>query len=242
MSAPEISAELARKEWSGRLKEWHEGAKEPGLTAILLIETLLIFLVIPLTAMGAVPQITLEANFALLVIAILVVTWRSHAATVAVLIAVALSAIGSYLWHEDPRPLTEMFSAGGRCLALIALSAVIARVVFGRGRVTFHRVQGAILLYLNFALMFFIFYRLLWITVPNSFANLPAAGNEFGSGAALLYFSFTTLTTLGYGDIVPVHPLARSLSSLEAVIGQLYPATLLARLVSIELQQRMNRA
>jgi len=238
VSTPEISAELERKEWSGRLKEWHEGAKEPGLTAILLIETLLIFLVIPLTAMGAVPQITLEANFAILVIAILVVTWHSHAVTVVVLIAVALSAVGSYLWHEDPKPLTEMFSAGGRLLALLALSLVIARVVFGRGRVTFHRVQGAILLYLNFALMFFIFYRLLWIMVPNSFANLPERGNEFGSGAALLYFSFTTLTTLGYGDIVPVHPLARSLSNLEAVIGQLYPATLLARLVSLELQHR----
>jgi hypothetical protein len=47
-----------------------------------------------------------------------------------------------------------------------------------------------------------------------------------------------TLTTVGYGDIVPVHPLARSLSNLEAVIGQLYPATLLARLVTLELEDR----
>jgi len=238
MSTPEISAELERKEWSGRLKEWHDGAKEPGLTALLFIESLLIFLIIPLTAMGAIPQISLEATFAILVLAILVVTWHSYAATVAVLIAVILSAVGSYLWHHDPRPLTECLSAGGRFLALIALSLVIARVVFGRGRVSFHRVQGAILLYLNFALMFFIFYRLLSIMVPNSFANLPDTGHEYGSGAALLYFSFTTLTTLGYGDILAVHPLARSLSNLEAVIGQLYPATLLARLVSLEIAHR----
>jgi hypothetical protein len=238
MSAPEISAELEKKEWSGRLKEWHAGTKEPGLTALLVIESLLIFLIIPLTATGAVPQITLEAAFAILVIAILVVTWHSHAATVAVLTAVILSAVGSHLWHQDPKPMTEWLSALGRLLALVAMSLVIARVVFGRGRVTVHRVQGAILLYLNFALMFFIFYRLLSITVPHSFANLPESGNEFGSGAALLYFSFTTLTTLGYGDILAVHPLARSLSNLEAVIGQLYPATLLARLVSLELAHR----
>jgi Ion channel len=238
MSAPEISAELGKKEWSGRLKEWHAGTKEPGLTALLVIESLLIFLIIPLTATGAVPQITLEAAFAILVIAILVVTWHSHAATVAVLTAVILSAVGSHLWHQDPKPMTEWLSALGRLLALVAMSLVIARVVFGRGRVTVHRVQGAILLYLNFALMFFIFYRLLSITVPHSFANLPESGNEFGSGAALLYFSFTTLTTLGYGDILAVHPLARSLSNLEAVIGQLYPATLLARLVSLELAHR----
>jgi hypothetical protein len=188
--------------------------------------------------MGVVPQVTLEATFALLVLAILVVTWHSHAATVAVLIAVILSAVGSFLFHHDPKPSTEWLSAGGRFLALVALSFVIARVVFAGGRVTFHRVQGAILLYLNFALMFFIFYRLLSVIVPHSFANLPESGNEFGSGAALLYYSFTTLTTLGYGDIVALHPLARSLSNLEAVIGQLYPATLLARLVSLELQHR----
>jgi hypothetical protein len=43
-------------------------------------------------------------------------------------------------------------------------------------------------------------------------------------------FSFVTLTSTGYGDIVPMHPIARSLANLEAIIGQLYPATLLARL------------
>jgi ion channel len=238
MSTSEVSAELEKKEWSGRFKEWHESAKEPGLTALLIIESLLIFLIVPLTAMGVVSLVVLEATFAILVLAILVVTWHSHAATFAVLIAVVLSAAGSYLWHHDPKPLTEWLSSVGRLVALVAFSVVIARVVFGGGRVTFHRVQGAILLYLNFALMFFIFYRLLSITVPHSFANLPDATNEFGSGAGLLYYSFTTLTTLGYGDILAVHPLARSLSNLEAVIGQLYPATLLARLVSLELQHR----
>ncbi|HTC04866.1 MAG TPA: potassium channel family protein, partial [Xanthobacteraceae bacterium] len=59
-----------------------------------------------------------------------------------------------------------------------------------------------------------------------------------GSGAALLYFSFSTLTTVGYGDITPVYPLARNLANLEAVIGQLFPATLLARLISLEIEHR----
>jgi hypothetical protein len=54
----------------------------------------------------------------------------------------------------------------------------------------------------------------------------------------LLYFSFTCLTTVGFGDITPLHPMARDLANLEAVIGQLYPATLLARLVSLELEHR----
>ena len=54
----------------------------------------------------------------------------------------------------------------------------------------------------------------------------------------LIYFSFVTLTTTGYGDVFPLHPIARSLCNLEAVIGQLYPATLLARLVTLEMTHR----
>jgi len=49
-----------------------------------------------------------------------------------------------------------------------------------------------------------------------------------------MYFSLTTLTTMGYGDITPVNGIARSLSNLEALNGQLYPAILIARLVSLE--------
>jgi voltage-gated potassium channel Kch len=104
--------------------------------------------------------------------------------------------------------------------------------------VTWHRVQGAIVLYMNFALFFFTLYRFLDTLVPDAFHGLPQSGAEHGSGAALLYFSFSTLTTVGYGDITPVYPLARNLANLEAVIGQLFPATLLARLVSLEIEHR----
>jgi hypothetical protein len=54
----------------------------------------------------------------------------------------------------------------------------------------------------------------------------------------LIYFSFVTLTSTGYGDVFPVHPVARSLCNPETIIGQLYPATLLARLVSWEIEGR----
>ena len=52
------------------------------------------------------------------------------------------------------------------------------------------------------------------------------------------YFSFTTLTTLGYGDIIPLSPLVKMLTNLEAIIGQLYPSILIAILVSDYLAQR----
>jgi Ion channel len=220
------------------LKYWHQKTRDPGLTAVLILEATLIFLVVPLSGMGVLPSLVLPVMFVLLVIAILAVTWHSHIATIAVLIAVVLSPVGTLIWREDPTLFTEWLSAGGRLLAIAAMSLTIARVVFGSGQVTFHRVQGAVVLYLNFALIFFTIYRLLSELIPNAFSGLPPAGQEYGSGAALLYFSFSTLTTLGYGDITPVHPLVRSIANFEAVIGQLYPATLLARLVSLELEHR----
>ena len=59
--------------------------------------------------------------------------------------------------------------------------------------------------------------------------------SEGSARASLFYFSMTTLTTLGYGDILPVKPVARSLATLEGLIGQLYPAVLIGRLVSLQI-------
>jgi Ion channel len=236
MSAAKPGSDLSLETWRSRVREWHQVGREPGLTALLIIEALLIFIIIPLTGMGVLPEFVLPTMFILLVISILVVTWQSHWAAFAVTAAVILSPIGTFLWREDPTPLTQWLSAGGRLLAITAVSVVIARAVFASGRVSIHRVQGAVVLYLNFALLFFTVYRLMEVLLPGSFGNLPHAGSEYGSGAALLYFSFTTLTSLGYGDIVPIHPLARSFANLEGVIGQLYPATLLARLVSLQIE------
>jgi Ion channel len=226
------------KVFRGYLRKWRERTREPGLTTLLIIEAALIFLAIPLAGMGAIPEWVVPATMVLWVLGVLVVTLRSHWAAIVVLIAVALSPFGIFVHAKDPTLLTLWLSAIGQLLAISVLSIVIAQAVFGTGRVTFHRVQGAVLLYLNFALFFQVIYRLLNALLPNAFGGLPPTGSEHGSGAALIYFSFSTLTTLGFGDITPIHPLVRSIANLEAVIGQLYPVTLVARLVSIELEHR----
>jgi len=226
------------KRFRTRFKKFQEQSRDPGLTAVLIIEGSLIFLVIPLSGMSVIPVMIVPAMFALLVIAILVVTSRSHVASGVVAIAVLLSPFGAFVHAEHPAVWTEWLSAGGRLLAIAALSVVIAQAVFGGGRVTLHRVQGAVVLYLNFGLFFFTLYRLVDVLALNAYHGLPPSGSDNGSGATLLYFSFATLTTLGYGDIYPLHPMARALANFEAVIGQLYPATLLARLVSLELEHR----
>ena len=226
-----------KKSWIHFLK-LQERSREPGLSVLMFIEGTLIFVVIPLASVGMMPGFFLAAMFILFVLATLVVTSRSRWAAGVVAIAVLLSPVGAFVHAEHPTVITEALSLGARLLALSALSVVIARAVFGPGRVTWHRVQGAIVLYMNFALFFFTLYRFLNTLVPDAFHGLPQSGAEHGSGAALLYFSFSTLTTVGYGDITPVYPLARNLANLEAVIGQLFPATLLARLVSLQIEHR----
>jgi hypothetical protein len=73
-------------------------------------------------------------------------------------------------------------------------------------------------------------YSALDLLVPNSFTVQMNVGGQ--SSLTPFYFSFVTLTTLGYGDISPVKPFARILCIIEAIIGQLYLVVLVARLVS----------
>jgi hypothetical protein len=218
--------------------KWQLRTREPGLTALLFIEGAFLFVVTPLAGMGWMPDFAVPGMFILFVLATLVVTSHSHFAAAVVAVSVIVSAIGIVAHAEYPSILTEWLSASGRLLGISTLSVVIAKAVFGPGRVTWHRVQGAIVLYMNFGLFFFVAYQLIDHVVADAFVGLPKTGSEHGSGAAMLYFSFGALTTANFGDIRPVYPIARNLTNLEAMIGQLFPATLLARLVSLEISER----
>ena len=113
---------------------------------------------------------------------------------------------------------------------------VVAHAVYAPGRITIHRLQGALVVYLSFATVFASAYALIWELSLSAFANLLAP-----SGGSMLYFSLTTLTTTGYGDIVAIDPFARNLANFESVLGQFYLAITVARLVTLELDDRRRR-
>ena len=94
------------------------------------------------------------------------------------------------------------------------------------------------MLYLSLATIFAPAHDLIWELSSNAFSNVVARGGSLEEAATMLYFSLTTLTTTGYGDIVAVDPFARSLANLEAVLGQFYLAITVARLVTLELEDR----
>jgi hypothetical protein len=120
-------------------------------------------------------------------------------------------------------------------VSLVALSAVTLALVLRPGPVTTRRIEGAISVYLLLGFTWAQAYELVALWHPGAFATAFAGRS---SNQQWTYYSFVTLTTMGYGDIMPVHPLARALAVLEALTGQLYLAILLARLVSLEIQSR----
>jgi Ion channel len=129
---------------------------------------------------------------------------------------------------------------GGSILTFSALTWVVSHAVYAPGRITFRRLQGAVVVYLNLAIICTSAFTLIWETNPAAFTNLPAPTGGPGDLATMLYFSLTTLTTTGYGDIVPLDPFARSLANLESVLGQFYLAITVARLVTLELEDRRH--
>jgi hypothetical protein len=226
-----------------RLKTWQERWRDPALTVLLVVQLIAMFVLTPLAATGVpTPRLLVDALLVAVIAVVLAIT-SSRAAIALALVSIAMTVVADFLRLARPSVLNEWVGHGGTVLGFSTLSWVVARAVFASGRVTMHRVQGAIVLYLNFALIFTSAYRLVFELAPGAFKGIPTdlganASSEQGILATMLYFSFTTLTSTGFGDIVPVHPMARSLANLEAIVGQLYPATLLARVVTLELQFR----
>lgn len=102
-------------------------------------------------------------------------------------------------------------------------------------RVTVDTVKGGICVYLLLGYMWALLYGIVYTLDPDAFSS--ALVTE-GSYLNMLYFSFITLTTLGFGDIVPLNEVASVLTILEALVGQIYPAVFMALLVSAYLAHR----
>jgi hypothetical protein len=206
------------------------------LTTLTILFSILIFVVSPLQANGIIEGRYFGLIFgAVLVPAAFMLAANWYAAG-AIIVAILLILVASEMEFRESTILDVYLDTIAWLIASVTLSVVVARAVFGPGKVTFHRILGGVLLYLTIGLTFVALFGLVSLNVPEAFKGLePLRNNYFAVAGNLIYFSFVTLTTIGYGDIVPVHPYARGLANLEAVIGQLYPATLLARLVTLEL-------
>src|SRR6267142_1252789 len=174
---------------------WLERVRDPSLTALLAGLLLLTFLVTPLVGLGVIGQLTVGVMWALLgVISVLVVSGR-RAAVAVILVATGVSLATAII--GEPTVTSAVVARGSAAVALAALGGVIGRAAFGHGRVTWHRIQGAVALYIILGLVFAHLYGLLSVRVPEAFTNVPSGLNPhavFYRGH-LLYLSFVTLTS-----------------------------------------------
>ncbi len=173
---------------------------------------------------------------AIFVSAIYAISQKKRHILIAVLLA--LPMLGS-IWTKYFVQNKALVVVGSLCGAAFFLFAIIQMLLFiySHKEVTRDLIVGAAVVYLFMALMWTFIFVVVETLHPGSF-NLPE-GQDIEATRQFVYYSFVTLTTLGYGDITPITSMARSLCILEAVIGQLYLVVQVAWLVGVHVSQSM---
>jgi Ion channel len=122
----------------------------------------------------------------------------------------------------------------------IALSLLLH--VFGHQRVTGDTIAGAICVFLLIGIISTQAYQCIYFFDHRAFKNIAAESFSPAATVDLVYYSFATLTTLGYGDITPISKSARMFAVTEAILGQIYLTVLIARLVGLYTPSRASQA
>ncbi|HMG33755.1 MAG TPA: potassium channel family protein [Blastocatellia bacterium] len=218
--------------------DWH-------LTLLLGLLLLVIFVLYPISDGGLVLAIILQSFLTLILLSGAALASRSKIGrklgrkigrTFVIVLAISTAVIGWVRTFFTDAPL-NVFGISIWVVFLATLTVLIIFRIFAQGRINMHRIQGAVAAYLLLGVIWSGLYRLVVQFDPRAF-TLPSVVDESTLMSKLVYFSFVTLTTVGYGDVTAVHTAARSLAILEALIGQLFPAVLIARLVSMEVVDR----
>jgi hypothetical protein len=211
--------------------------EERSLTALLILLLLHFFVLTPGTFLGHAFQMIAALFLSFALLAGILALQRPVVRRLGILlVAGAITFRAAAVFGDAP-----WLIVGDMLFTLLSLSALILivfRQVSREGPVSAHTVRGAIALYLLIAILFAFLYGLTEELAPGAFTMPGSQAVAVARGETFYYFSIVTLTTVGFGDITAVHPFVRSLVMLEALIGQLYPAILIARLVTLQLETR----
>jgi Ion channel len=196
-----------------------------GLLLILLIGTYLLSAFTSGTLVNAVQIVVFVGTLLLALRSAQVATWIGWTTFGVVAIGSAL-ALGVVL-SQPPR---DAVGAANIWTGLVLLTVVVVIVhrILGSDAVTLQSIYGAVSVYMIIGLMFAAFYGAMNRLGSSAFF----ANGQPGDTRTFQYFSFTTLTTLGYGDFTAAGDAGRAVAVLEAMFGQIFLATLVARLVS----------
>jgi hypothetical protein len=203
-------------------------ADDKGLSIFSALLFVVTFVLPPLLPQGRGRSLAGEVFYALLLVSgVQALAQRRVARLLLMPVALVTLAVSLVSWAL---PVPEPWVRGTGLLSLLLFLVVVLGQTLRDGPITPHRIQGAVAAYVLLGVIWAYAYSLVELLRPGAISGPvnPAEGPR-----AFFYFSFVTLATVGYGDVLPVHPVARSLATLEAVTGTLYVAILVARLVSL---------
>ena len=214
--------------------------------AWVLMASLLLAVAQPLTSHLFDEEGSFDIFFSLLIVAVMVLVFeeREHRK---IAFSLGLAALlGVWMAHVLGDPARQVVSVGAHLVAsgffAFALYGILRAIVVPQA--SGGAIFGAVCGYLLLGIIWSLLYSAAEIAFPGSF-RMPAAESTPAVPApldrgALSYFSFVTLATLGYGDVTPVTPLARTLAWMEAITGQFYLAVLVAGLVGFKVTQALK--
>ena len=199
-----------------------------GLLLLVLIATYLLA-AFGLSTLAAEIQITLFLVVLLLALRTTMVSLRLARIAAVVALAGSAAAFAAALLQTKAGDGAADLWKG---LILLVTVVLIVRRVLAKPTVTIQSIYGAISAYMIIGLMFAAFYGALWHLGGGSFFAGQQSAQHQTNVPTIQYFSFTTLTTLGYGDFTAASDGGRAVAVVEALIGQVFLATLVARLVA----------
>jgi len=163
--------------------------------------------------------------------------WHVIVAIIFVLPTFALRSLAFYYRSDELMIIGNGFSF----IFFMFIAVSIINEVFRSKTVNLNKINAAISAYLLIGISWAFLYAIIEYLEPNSFQFPDSTQPLSMSGITeYIYFSFVTLTTLGYGDIRPVGEIARSFAFIEAVAGQMYLAVMIARLIGFYVAQRAS--
>jgi len=209
----------------------HFWDEESGLTSIFILLCITNFLVFPFF-----PRLQIFIRifwFALLLAGISTLAKNRLQRRIFSVIPFLLIVVTTAQYLIPDSTFLVFIGLGVEILVFALLIFMVLVKVFEDGKVTVHRIIGSIVVYMLIADIWAIIYQFLYVQLPGSLQIPSAISAQSGAPSVFLYFSYTTLSTTGYGDILPVHSLVRTLVIIEQLIGVLYPVVLIGRLVSL---------
>ena len=214
----------------GRPRAWYQGDAFRLLVILLCLYLIGAFLG---RSRAATPLVNLGTAIAVLGCVRRVT--RSAVVFRAVAIGLGVLLVAGWIVQERSGAGPDWWNIGAGLVFLLFVQGVLLRAVFARDRVDADKIFASACAYLLLGLCWSFAYRLVQAADPQ--ALTLSERDLTDPGPALLHFSFTALTTVGYGAIAPVSRAARALADVEALVGQLYVAVVIARLVSLQITQ-----